>query len=128
MTSLSRPFPILNGAKSESADRHSVADQSEHPGCDQLCIGEIADRDVFRAEVEVFGTAEEGISVLGAVLRLEAVELDLVPFDEAPDLHPQLVLGGQEVECRHQGKVFLVEFADGLVESQAVFFVSEVHG
>ena len=31
------------------------------------------------------------------------------------------------VECRHQGKVFLVEFADGLVESQAVFFVSEVH-
>lgn len=83
---------------------------------------------MFRAEVEVFGTAEESISVLGAVLRFEAVELDLVALHEVSDLHPELVLGGQEVECRHQGKVFLVEFADGLVESQAVFFVSEVHG
>ena len=80
------------------------------------------------AEAEVFGTAEESISVLGAVFRLEAVELDLVALHEVSDLHPELVLGGQEVECRHQGKVFLVEFADGLVESQAVFFVSEVHG
>ena len=78
-------------------------------------------------EIEILGTAEEGISVLGAVLRLEAVELDLIAFYEVSDLYPKFVFGGQEVECRHQGKVFLVEFADGLVESQAVFFVSEVH-
>ena len=118
----------MNGAKTESADCHSIADQSEHLGSYEFGICKVADRDVLRAKVEVFGTAEEGVAVLGAVLRLEAVELDLVPFDEASDLHPQLVLGGQEVECRHQGKVFLVEFADGLVESHTVFFVSAVHG
>ena len=52
-------------------------------------------------EVEILGTAEEGIPVLGAVLRLEAVELNLVSLDEAFDLHPQLVLGGQQIDRRH---------------------------
>lgn len=69
----------------------------------------------------------KGISVLGAVLRLEAVELDLVAFHIASDLHPELVLGGQKVERRHQGKVFLVELADRLNKGQPVLFVPEVH-
>ena len=117
----------MNGAKAESADCHRIADESEHPGCDQLGIGEIADGDVLRAEVEVFGTAEEGISVLGVVLRLEAVELDFVAFHIVSDLHPELVLGGQKVERRHQGEVFLVELVDRFNKGQPVFFVSEVH-
>ena len=78
----------MNCAKTESADCHCVANESEHFGCDQLGIGEIADRDVLRAKVEIFGTAEEGVAVLGAVLWLEAVELDLVAFYEVSDLHP----------------------------------------
>ena len=117
----------MNCAKTESADCHCVANESEHFGCDQLGIGEIADRDVLRAKVEIFGTAEEGVAVLGAVLWLEAVELDLVAFYEVSDLHPELVLGSQKVERRHQGEVFLVELADRLYKGQPVFFVSEVH-
>lgn len=124
---MSRPFLILNGAKAESADCHSVADECEHLGRDQLCIGEIADRDVLGAEVEIFGTAEEGIAVLGAVLRLEAFELDLVAFHEVSDLHPKLVVGGQQIDGRHQGEVLLVELADRLNKSKPVFFISEVH-
>ena len=117
----------MNCAKTESADCHCVANESEHFGCDQLGIGEIADRDVLRAKVEIFGTAEEGVAVLGAVLWLEAVELDLVAFYEVSDLHPELVLGSQKVERRHQGEVFLVELADRLYKGQPVFFVSEAH-
>lgn len=117
----------MNGAKTESADCHSIADECEHPRRDQFCIGEIADRDVLRAKVEVFGTAEEGVAVLGAVFRLEAVELDLIAFYEASDLHPKFVFGGQQIDRRHQGEVFLVEFVDRLNKDQPVFFVSEVH-
>lgn len=117
----------MNGAKSESADCHSVANESEHLGCDQFCVRKIADCDVLRAKVEVFGTAEEGIAVLGAALWLEAVELDLVTFYEVSDLHPKLVFGGQQIDRRHQGKVLLVELTDRLNEGQPVLFVSEVH-
>lgn len=67
------------------------------------------------------------IPVLAAVPWLEAVELDLISLDEAFDLHPQPVFSSQQIDCCHQCEVLLVEFADGLVESQAVFFVSEVH-
>ena len=38
---------------------------------------------MLRAEVEILGTAEEGIPVLGAVPWLEAVKLDLISLDEA---------------------------------------------
>ncbi len=54
----------------------------------------ISDCDMLRAEAEILGTAEEGVSVLGTVLRLEAVELDLVSLNEVLDLHPQPVVGG----------------------------------
>ena len=117
----------LNGAQTKSADRHCIADQREHLGRYKFGICKIADRDVLCPEVEILGTAEEGIPVLAAVLRLEAAKSDLVSLDEAFDLHPQLALGGQQIDCCHQCEVFLVELADGLVESQAVFFVSEVH-
>ena len=78
-------------------------------------------------EVEILGTAEKGIPVLAAVPWLEAVELDLISLDEAFDLHPQPVFSSQQIDRCHQCEVFLVELADGLVESHTVFFVSEVH-
>lgn len=82
---------------------------------------------VIGALGESFMNNNKGISVLGAVLRLEALELDLVALHEVSDLHPELVLGSQQVDRRHQGEVFLVELADRLNEGQSVFFVSEVH-
>lgn len=77
--------------------------------------------------VYLFASLIDVLAVLGAVLRLEAVELDLVAFHIVSDLHPKLVLGGQKVERRHQGEVLLVELADSLNKGQSVFFVSEVH-
>lgn len=85
----------MNGTEPESADCHSVADKSEHLGRYEFGVCKVADRDVFCPEVEILGTAEEGIPILGAVLRLEAVELDLVSLHEISALHLELVLGGQ---------------------------------
>lgn len=62
---------------------------------------------MLRAEVEVFSTAEEGIAILGAALRLEAVELDLIAFHEVSDLHPELDVCGQQIDRRHKGTVLL---------------------
>ena len=78
---------ILNGAQTEFADRHSVADQSEHLGRYEFGVCKVADRDVFCPEVEILGAAQESVSHLGAVPRLEAVELDLGPFDEVSDVY-----------------------------------------
>lgn len=48
----------------ESANRHSIADESEHPGRYEFGICKVADRDVLCPAVEVFGAAEEGVSGL----------------------------------------------------------------
>ena len=122
-----RLFRILNGAKTESANCHSIADESEHPGRYEFGICKVADRDVLCPEVEVFGAAQESVPGLRAVPRLKADEFDLVPLDERSDLCPQSLIGCQQIDRRHQREVLLIELANRPVEHKAVFFISEVH-
>ena len=48
----------------ESANCHSIADESEHPGRYEFGICQVADRDVLCPAVEVFGAAQESVSGL----------------------------------------------------------------
>ncbi len=88
----------------------------------------ITEIEIFiKNQIEIFGTAEKGISVLCAVFQFEVIKFDLISFHAVPDLHPQLVLCSQQVDRCHQRIVLSVEFADRFVKYFPVFFVFEIH-
>ncbi len=117
----------VNGAEAKPLDRHGVTDQGKGFRRNQLGIGKVADRQALCAEVEILCRAEEGVAAFSAVLRFEAVELDLIPFYEPSDPRPELVFRGQQIQRRHEGLVLLVQALDCLGKYDAVFFISVLH-